>query len=462
MQVSKETIQKTMRLIGGMTVEELLDNSRSMGELSSQNYDRWVEGILQSERDEYSQWHILNYYSGCVELPQAALKEMHALEKAKDYVGLKEWLLCLCYPILWDAAGFWLNKAETLLELLPYVAKGKEADKQKRFLIWTLVNVWQVRCRNMVMGHERKAGWVDAHRKEYEKGVDSIIAVMGRDEYVRFLFRFNCYWANDRIERFYTIVCEHLATTFSPKCYLAGFCNMNYLYHIVSRCSTILSRDIQLVVQFIADLKVATGSLANQWPSTWEAVESKIYKQALPLYKIANSQLDKALENEVESVLVKREGWKLEKELNVQCAQNTREAIWLGFMAWIVTEEGNEPLFERIADCVFSQYQRTDKHRQIGTFELSGLIQTIYNRVGDKRPKWLVFLDKKVLAELNDFVFVAVLLSGRKQYEPDVVKTLKDRWDAERDVLEIKLQSKPDLWKRINQWMKYEVRMVDN
>ena len=63
-----------MRLIGGMTVEELLDNSRSMGELSSKNYDQWVDGILQSERDEYAQWHILNYYSGCVELPQAAQK----------------------------------------------------------------------------------------------------------------------------------------------------------------------------------------------------------------------------------------------------------------------------------------------------------------------------------------------------------------------------------------------------
>jgi len=447
-----------MRLIGGMTVEELLDNSRSMGELSSKNYDQWVDGILQSERDEYAQWHILNYYSGCVELPQAAQKEMRALENAKDYEGLKEWLLCLCYPILWDAAAFWLNKAETLLELLPYVAMGKETSKQKKFLIWTLVNVWQVRCRNLVMGHESKTGWIDAHRKGYEKGVDSIIAVMGRDEYERFFFKFNCYWANDRIERFYIIVCEHLAATFTPQFYLAGFCNMNYLYHIVSRCSTILSRDKKLAAQFIADLKVGTGNLTNQWPSTWEAVTTKIYELALPLYKIVNSQLDKAVETDMDSVLVKREGWKIEKELNVQCEQNARETIWLGFMVWIVTEDGNEPLFERIVESVFAQYQRTDKHRQIGVFELSGLMQTIYNLVGDKRPEWLFFLDNKVLAELNDFVFVAVLLFGRKQYEPSVVKNLKDRWDAERDVLEIKLQSNSALWKRINQWMKYEVR----
>lgn len=447
-----------MRLIGGMTVEELLDNSCSMGELSSKNYDRWVEGILQSERDEFGQWHILNYYSGCVELPQAAQKEMHAFEKAKDYAGLTEWLLCLRYPSLWDAAAFWLNKAETLVELLPYVAKAKEDEKQKKFLIWTLVNVWQVRCRNIVMGHERKAGWVGAHRKEFEKGVDDIIAVIGREEYERFFFRFNCYWANDRLEQFYIIVCEHLADTFSPKCYLTGFCNINYLYHLVSRCSTYLSGNKKLAGQIIDDLKVATGSLTNQWPSTWEAVATRIYEPAKSLYKIANSQLDQAVEMDINSVLVKREGWKLEKELNVQCEQNTREAIWLGFMAWIVTEDGNEPLFEKIADCVFSQYQRADKHRQIGVFELSGLIQTIYNRVGDKRPEWMSYLDKKVLTELNDFVFVAVLLSGRKQYEPTVVKTLKDRWDTEKDVLEIKLQSKPDLWKRINQWMKYEVR----
>ena len=447
-----------MRLIGGMTVEELLDNSRSMGELSSQNYDRWVGEVLQSERDEFGQWHVLSYYSGCVELPQAAQKEMRALEKAKDYEGLTEWLLCLCYPTLWDAAAFWLNKTETLLELLPFVAKTKEDDKQKRFLIWTLVNVWQVRCRNMVMGHERTAGWVDAHRNEYGKGVDSIIAVMGRAEFESFFFRFNCYWANDRLEQFYVIVCEHLAATFTPQCYLTGFCNMNYLYHILSRCSTNLSGDKKLAEQFITDLKEATGSLTNQWPSSWEAVETKIYKQSLPLYRIVNDPLDKAVEKDIESVLVKREGWKLEKELNMQCKQNAREAIWLGFMTWIVTEESNEPLFEKIVDCVFSQYQLTDKHRQIGVFDLTGLMQTIYNRVGNKRSKWLDYFDKKALTELNDFIHVAALLSGRTQYDPNVVSALKDRWDAEQDVLKIKLQNNPNLWRRINQWMKYEVR----
>ena len=52
-------------------------------------------------------------------------------------------------------------------------------------------------------------------------------------------------------------------------------------------------------------------------------------------------------------------------------------------------------------------------------------------------------------------MFVAVLLSEREQNEPKVVKKLKDRSDAEKDIIEIKQQSKPDLLKILNQWMKY-------
>ena len=89
-----------MRLIGGMTIEELLDKSRSMVDHSSQNYDRWVKQVVNSERDELTQWHVLNMYSGCVQLPKKAQEEMLSYEKSKDYNELTYWLLCLRYPAL--------------------------------------------------------------------------------------------------------------------------------------------------------------------------------------------------------------------------------------------------------------------------------------------------------------------------------------------------------------------------
>ena len=84
-----------MQLIGGMTIKQLLDKSHSMGELNSDSYPRWVNQVMNSERDELHQWYVLEYYSSCVELPMAAQKEMHALEKKNDYGALTKWLLAL-------------------------------------------------------------------------------------------------------------------------------------------------------------------------------------------------------------------------------------------------------------------------------------------------------------------------------------------------------------------------------
>ena len=66
-------------------------------------------------------------------------------------------------------------------------------------------------------------------------------------------------------------------------------------------------------------------------------------------------------------------------------------------------------------------------------------------------------MTQKVLEEINDFVYVAVLISGRENYAPDVKKAIQDRWELEKDVLEVKLKGK-DLWTQIQRWMRYGVR----
>ena len=48
-----------MQLIGGMTIKQLLDKSHSMGELNSDSYPRWVNQVMNSERDELHQWYVL-------------------------------------------------------------------------------------------------------------------------------------------------------------------------------------------------------------------------------------------------------------------------------------------------------------------------------------------------------------------------------------------------------------------
>jgi hypothetical protein len=447
-----------MRLIGGMTIDELLDKSRSMGELSSQNYDRWVKQVLESDRDELNQWNVLNHHSGCVELPLPAQKEMFVLEKSKDYQGLTEWLLVLQYPVFWDSAAFWLKRTETLLDLLPFVVKANAEDKTKRFLLWTLVHVWQVRCRNMVMGKEnRKPGWGNAHRNEIERGIDRIISVMGREDFERLYFRFDCFWANERLESFYIIVCEYLAATFRPKYYIQGFGNMNYLNHIARRCGSHFLKDKLLAAKLIESIKDAAGRMSNSWPSTWETVASLIYTSVLPIYIYAHGDIDAAIERDLNEVLVTREGWKVEKEWGILAEKSTREAIWFGMLVWVVTELDREDLFHKIVNQVFAQYRLFDKHPQRGTFELMGLLMSVYKRTDDKRKTWIDYLDKKVLEEINDFVYVAVLISGRENYAPDVKKAIQDRWELEKDVLEVKLKGK-DLWTQIQRWMRYGVR----
>ena len=308
------------------------------------------------------------------------------------------------------------------------------------------------------MGKEnRKPGWVKSHRNEFEKGIDRVIAVMGRENYERFFFRFDCFWANDRLEKFYIIICEHLAATFNLCFYLRGCDNMNYLSHIARRCAQHFLKDKSLASQLVKDIKNATGRMSNCWPSTWDAVASLMYTSVLPVYIYAHDNIEESIESDLEEVVVVREGWKVEKDWSVQAEKSTREAIWLGLLVWVATELDREDLFHKIVDVVFAQYRLCDKHPQRGTFELTGLLMSTYKRVADKREAWIDYLDKKVLAEINDFVYVAFLLSGRDGYEPDVKKAIKDRWDAEKDVLEIKLKGKSQ-WNQILRWMRYEVR----
>lgn len=449
-----------MQLIGGMTIKQLLDKSRSMGELDSASYPRWVEQVMNSERDELHQWHVLELYSGCVELPMSAQKEMHAIEKSKDYEALTNWLLNLEYPILQDAAAFWFKQIMTCIELLPFVAKTAYDEKKKQFLTWTLVHVWQVSSRNMVMGHEDQPGWIDENIGSYINNVDKIIAVMGRGSYERFLFSFECYWANPHIETFYQKICDHLAGTFNLQLFDKDFCNMNYLYHVARRCGTQFWGNKAMAQQLIKNMKEAAGHLSNSDPSTWKALDEMIYDAIVPIYIRAYDEPTKAIEEDIADVQVKREGWNLTKELGKLAEQETREAVWLGLLVCVASETANEALFQKIADVIFKQYHASDKKDEYGVFGLNGLITTVYNRIVERHQGWIGHIDRQILREFNDFVEVAVLLSSHCNYDEDVKNMLHERWDMEKDVIAIKMkgaQWKVDCYRKIEHWVKYKV-----
>ncbi len=450
-----------MQLIGGMTIKQLLDKSRSMGELDSDSYPRWVEQVMNSERDELHQWHVLELYSGCVELPMAAQKEMHAMEKNKDYESLTKWLLNLEYPILQDAAAFWFKNKGTCINILPFVAKAAYDEKKKRFLTWTLAHVWQVSSRNMVMGHEDQPGWIDENIGRYINNVDKIIAVMGRENFEKFLFSFECYWANPHIETFYQIICNHLAETFNLKSFTKDFSNMNYLCHVANRCGTLFWGDKSMAQQLMMNMKDAAGHLSYNAPSTWESLGRLIYDSIVPIYTRAYDEPTKAVEEDLKEVLVKREGWNLIKGVGRLAEMKTREAVWLGLLVWVASDTASEALFQKIADVIFKQYHASDKKDEYGVFGLNGLITTVYNRIVERHQGWIGYIDRLILREFNDFVEVAVLLSSHGNYDEEVKNMLHERWDMEKDVIAIKMkgaQWKVDCYRKIEQWVKFEVK----
>ena len=442
-----------MRLIGGMTIEQLMDNCRPRGEINSKNYSHWVTQIMESEREELHQWHILNMYSGRVDLPKAALNEMYQMESAKAYKDLAEWLLDMQYPVLWNTAAFGFKQIDTYLELLPVVKNITGDEKNKRFLLWTLIHVWQISCRNMIMGHESQAGWADARRAGYMQGVDRIIAVIGREAYERFFFSFECYWPNPHIDKFYLMICDYLASSFSSQAYIKDFCEMNYLYHVANRCNMTFWGNKKLTQQLIGNLKEAFGRLSLQGGTTWKSLFELVYSTIVPIYIRAYDDTNATIAQDIDEIVVKREGWKVNKDVKTQGERTTREASWLGLLVWVAIDTASEELYHKLVDTIFAQYHVSDKEPESFNFGLRGLIDIVYEKIVIHHPDWIEYMDMKILQEFDNFIDVAVMLSRHNSYDAGVKDAVKARWAMEKDVVKVKVKD-GDLWKQIERWMK--------
>ena len=441
-----------MRLIGGMTIEQLMDNCRPRGEINSKNYLHWVNQILESERDELHQWNILNMYSGCIDLPKAALNEMYQMERAKAYKDLAEWLLDMQYPVLWNAAAFCFKQIDTCLELLPVVKNITGNEKNNRFLLWTLIHVWQISCRNMIM-HADQEGWVEARRAGYMQGVDRIIAVIGREAYERLLFTFECYWPNPHIDTFYLMICDYLASSFSAQVFIKDFCEMNYLYHVASRCYITFWENKTLAQHLIGNFKEAFGKLSMQGVASWKSLTELVYSTIAPIYIRAYDDTHATIAQDIEEIVVKREGWKVIKDTKTQGESTTREATWLGLLVWIAIDTASEELYHKLIDTIFAQYHVSDKEPESFGFGLRGLIDTVYDQIMSRHLDWIGYMDMKILQEFDNFIDVAVMLSRHNGYEAEVKDAVKARWEMEKDVVKVKVKD-GDLWKQIERWMK--------
>ena len=235
---------------------------------------------------------------------------------------------------------------------------------------------------------------------------------------------------------------------------------MNYLCHVVRRCGTQFWGDKAMAQQLMKNMKEAAGHLSNSGPSTWEKLGEMIYDAIVPIYIRAYDEPTKAIEEDIADVQVKREGWNLTKELGRLAVQETREAVWLGLLVWVASETTSETLFQKIADVMFAQYHVSDKRDEYVAFGLKGLIKTVYSLICERHKGWIGYLDRLILREFNSFVQVAELLSGHDEFDADVKKMLWKRWEMEKDVIAIKMkgvQGKDD-FRRIEHWMKYEVK----